>query len=72
MLEQRVKGNFIDEQLSSIGYSEVINIIKVVFGLSIRKKKTHINNKLKTLKDHFEKFYDIFNAWGGISYDLIT
>ena len=55
-----MKENFIDGQLFKSGYSEVMNNLKVAFRPSIRKE--HIKNKLKTLKDHFGKCYDLFNA----------
>ena len=64
LLEQQVKGNFVNGQLSSIGYSEVVNILKAAFGPGIRKE--HIKNRLKILKYHFGKCFDLFNVWSEI------
>ena len=70
MIKQHTKGNFIDGSLSSTRYCEMLNILEVSFGPNIRK--VHMKNRLKTLKDHFGKCYDLFNAWSGIEWDLVT
>ena len=70
LLEQRTRGNFFDGQLSTTGYSEVLNALQVAFGPILRKE--HIKNRLKTLKEHFGKCCDLFNSWSGIAWDPST
>ncbi|XP_076952223.1 uncharacterized protein LOC143625891 [Bidens hawaiensis] len=72
MITEKDNGNRIDGTFTPQAYTNMVEELSKAFGMDLTKD--HLKNRLKTLKDHFSKFYDVFkgNSMSGFSWDLST
>lgn len=72
MLTQQYNGNRIDGTFTSTAYTNMVNELQEKKNLNFNK--SHLKNRLKTLKDHFAQCYDLFRGVGlsGFSWNSET
>ncbi|GKC33317.1 Myb/SANT-like domain-containing protein [Tanacetum coccineum] len=71
MRKEQDNGNRIDGTFTSQAYT---NMVEELSKIKKDIKKEHLKNQLKTLKDHFSQYYDIFRgaSLSGFSWNPIT
>lgn len=62
MLTQQYHGNRIDGTFTSTAYTNMVNELHEKLNMNF--SKSHLKNRLKTLKDHFAQCYDLFRGVG--------
>ncbi|XP_074374398.1 uncharacterized protein LOC141714799 [Apium graveolens] len=62
MLTQQYHGNRIDGTFTSTAYTNMVNELHEKLNMNF--SKSHLKNRLKTLKDHFAQYYDLFRGVG--------
>ncbi|PWA70371.1 myb/SANT-like domain-containing protein [Artemisia annua] len=71
MLKEQDNGNRVDGTFTSQAYT---NMVEELSKIKKDITKKHLKNRLKTLKEHFSQYYDIFRgaALSGFSWNPIT
>ncbi|XP_076883206.1 uncharacterized protein LOC143531898 [Bidens hawaiensis] len=72
MITKKDNGNRIDGTFTPQAYTNMVEELGKAFGMDLTKD--HLKNRLKTLKDHFSKFYDVLkgNSMNDFSWDPST
>ncbi|XP_076938483.1 uncharacterized protein LOC143606685 [Bidens hawaiensis] len=60
MITQKDNGNRVNGTFTSNAYDNMVEELSAKFQMKISKK--HMKNRLKTLKDHFTQWYDLFRG----------
>ena len=59
-LQQQRMGNRVDGTFTTIAYDKVLKELKENLEMDLNKNR--VKNRMKTLKSHFNEWYDIFKA----------
>ena len=72
LLDQHYKGFRVDGTFTPTAYNNIINELKEKLGMEFTK--SHLKNRLKTLKEHFKESYDFFRngKLSGFSWNPFT
>ncbi|XP_076891207.1 uncharacterized protein LOC143542524 [Bidens hawaiensis] len=72
MITQKDNGNRVNGTLTSTTYDNMVEELSIKFQMKVSKK--HLKNRLKTLKEHFSQWYDLFRgtSLSGFSWNLTT
>ncbi|XP_071932568.1 uncharacterized protein [Coffea arabica] len=72
LLDQHYKGFRVDGTFTPTAYNNIINELKKKLGIEFTK--SHLKNRLKTLKEHFKESYDFFRngKLSGFSWNPFT
>ncbi|XP_076951989.1 L10-interacting MYB domain-containing protein-like [Bidens hawaiensis] len=72
MITEKDNGNRIDDTFTPQAYTNMVEELSKAFGMDLTKD--HLKNRLKTLEEHFSKFYDVLkgNSMSGFSWDPST
>lgn len=60
MLKEQDKGNIIDGAFTSHAYTNMVNDLSR--NLNIDFNQNQLKNRLKTIKQHFAQYYDVFRG----------
>ncbi|XP_076924425.1 uncharacterized protein At2g29880-like [Bidens hawaiensis] len=72
MMTQKDNGNRVNGNFTSNAYDNIVEKLSTKFQMNVSKK--HLKNRLKTLKEHFSKWYDLFRgtSLSGFSWNSTT
>ncbi|XP_028116574.1 uncharacterized protein At2g29880-like [Camellia sinensis] len=70
LYHQHVEGNRVNGTFTTSAYDKIVKELREIYNLDLDKAK--VKNRLKTIKEHFAEFYDLFKHTSGFAWSPVT